>query len=71
MAAPSTLDLFFGPLAILVISGQERECGGCRQARLVFVNRDGQTRCWECDILARAQAAQEQEHEHEKDTVKP
>ena len=37
------------PDAVLMASEQAGPCGGCKQARYLWIARGGRVKCWECD----------------------
>jgi hypothetical protein len=40
--------------SIMIFVATPRECPVCHVMRGILINRDGQTRCWECDDRYRA-----------------
>lgn len=55
-AATSTgqpLNLSFGPEEVHVLTPVPALCQECRELHYFFINRNGKTRCWECDLRER------------------
>ena len=42
--------LFFSRDCTFIVTAKPRQCPGCGEARFFFINRDGRTRCAECDL---------------------